>query len=59
MKFGYLPQSGFETQNLRSVEQLKDAIKSLQVSFISYIIDKKRQYIYIYIYLYKIKVINK
>ncbi|KAJ8681396.1 hypothetical protein QAD02_017183, partial [Eretmocerus hayati] len=30
MKFGYLPQSDFETGNLRTDDQLRDAIKSLQ-----------------------------
>lgn len=30
MKFGYLPKSNFETGNLRTEEQLKDAIRSLQ-----------------------------
>jgi Putative peptidoglycan binding domain len=30
MEFGYLPKSSFETGNLRSEEQLKDAIRSLQ-----------------------------
>ncbi|XP_026469577.1 matrix metalloproteinase-2-like [Ctenocephalides felis] len=29
-KFGYLPQSAIETGNLRSEEQLRDAIRSLQ-----------------------------
>lgn len=32
MKFGYLPQSGLETGNLRTDDQLRDAIKNLQVS---------------------------
>ncbi|XP_011164510.2 matrix metalloproteinase-2 isoform X2 [Solenopsis invicta] len=30
MKFGYLPQSDFETGNLRTEDQLRDAIKNLQ-----------------------------
>ncbi|OXU31481.1 hypothetical protein TSAR_017005 [Trichomalopsis sarcophagae] len=30
MKFGYLPQSGLETGNLRTDDQLRDAIRSLQ-----------------------------
>ncbi|EZA50522.1 hypothetical protein X777_10715 [Ooceraea biroi] len=32
MKFGYLPQTGFETGNLRTEDQLRDAIKDLQVN---------------------------
>ena len=37
MKFGYLPQSDIETGNLRTEDQLKDAIKDLQVfSFYKY-----------------------
>lgn len=30
MEYGYLPKSGIETGNLRSEEQLRDAIKNLQ-----------------------------
>jgi hypothetical protein len=30
MKFGYLPKTNSETGNLRSEEQLKDAIRKLQ-----------------------------
>ncbi|XP_071576577.1 matrix metalloproteinase-2-like [Temnothorax nylanderi] len=30
MRFGYLPQTDFETGNLRTEEQLRDAIKNLQ-----------------------------
>ncbi|XP_020279000.1 matrix metalloproteinase-2-like [Pseudomyrmex gracilis] len=30
MKFGYLPQTDFETGNLRTEDQLRDAIKTLQ-----------------------------
>lgn len=33
MKFGYLPQSDIETGNLRTEDQLRDAIKNLQVFF--------------------------
>lgn len=32
MKFGYLPQSDLETGNLRTDDQLTDAIKNLQVN---------------------------
>lgn len=32
MKFGYLPQTNLETGNLRTDDQLTDAIKNLQVS---------------------------
>jgi hypothetical protein len=32
MKFGYLPQTDFETGNLRTEDQLRDAIKNLQVN---------------------------
>lgn len=32
MRFGYLPQTDFETGNLRTEDQLRDAIKNLQVS---------------------------
>ena len=32
MKFGYLPQSDLETGNLRTDDQLRSAIKNLQVS---------------------------
>lgn len=32
MKFGYLPQSDLETGNLRTDDQLRDAIRTLQVS---------------------------
>jgi hypothetical protein len=32
MKYGYLPQSDLETGNLRSEDQLKDALRNLQVS---------------------------
>ncbi len=31
MKYGYLPQSDFETGNLRTEDELKDAIRTLQV----------------------------
>lgn len=31
MKFGYLPQSDLETGNLRTDDQLTDAIKNLQM----------------------------
>lgn len=31
MEFGYLPKSDIETGNLRTEEQLKEAIKNLQV----------------------------
>jgi hypothetical protein len=30
MEFGYLPKSNIETGNLRTVDQLRDAIKNLQ-----------------------------
>lgn len=33
MNFGYLPQSDLETGNLRTDDQLREAIRSLQVSF--------------------------
>lgn len=32
MDFGYLPQSDLETGNLRTDDQLQDAIRTLQVS---------------------------
>lgn len=32
MKFGYLPQTDLETGNLRTEDQLRDAIKNLQVT---------------------------
>lgn len=32
MNFGYLPQTDLETGNLRTDDQLRDAIKNLQVS---------------------------
>jgi hypothetical protein len=32
MDFGYLPQSDLETGNLRTDDQLRDAIRTLQVS---------------------------
>lgn len=32
-KFGYLPESDVEIGNLRTEEQLREAIKNLQVSF--------------------------
>ena len=31
MKFGYLPQSDIETGNLRTEDQVRDAIKTMQV----------------------------
>lgn len=33
MEFGYLPKSNIETGNLRTEEQLRGAIKNLQVIF--------------------------
>jgi hypothetical protein len=32
MKFGYLPESDRETGNLRTEDQLRDAIRNLQVN---------------------------
>ena len=37
MQFGYLPQSDLETGNLRSEDQIRDAIKTMQVPIKTYI----------------------
>lgn len=40
MEFGYLPKSNIETGNLRTEEQLRGAIKNLQVIFLNGLLGK-------------------